>query len=491
MKKSKINVITGLFSQAIGIGLGLILPYLFITNLGSEANGLLNSINQLFVCLSLLEAGVGGASIQALYKPVAENNRKSINEILSATKYYYQKTGVLYTLAIIVLSILYPYFVDSKLSDLTIRMAILLQGMGTVVSFFIQAKYICLLEAEGKIYIKNGLTVVESLFRNIAKIIAIQLGFGIIAIQWISLATLLLEAVFVICYFRMKYQWLNFKSKPNFKAISQKNSVLVQSVAWTVFNHTDLVVLTLFSGDLKIISVYTVYTMLFEVIQNITDVLRGSFQYKIGQVAQRSKEELSEYFRTYIKVIFPLTSALLAIVYTLSIPFIELYTSSATDVDYVILFLPELFLLYKMLYAVRIICRQVIDAAGHFQQIRRIGVIEASLNIVLSIILVSFLGIYGVLLGTILSLFFSAFRYIIYAGETILCHMSKEIGKQVLYNIIPLVLIVFFCQMYKIQVSNYVQLILISIPVVLVFCIIYGTLCWKQCGAYLKQWIKK
>ena len=81
-EKSSKNVITGLFRHVISTSMGLVLPYLLIKELGSESNGLISSVSQLYICLGLLEAGVGTVTLQALYKPVSERNKDSISAIL-------------------------------------------------------------------------------------------------------------------------------------------------------------------------------------------------------------------------------------------------------------------------------------------------------------------------------------------------------------------------------------------------------------------------
>ena len=80
-KRGLNNIIYGILSQAVTLGLGLIIPRLVLVNLGSEANGLLHSISTVFTYLTLLEAGVGKATSQALYKPLSEDNRNKINSI--------------------------------------------------------------------------------------------------------------------------------------------------------------------------------------------------------------------------------------------------------------------------------------------------------------------------------------------------------------------------------------------------------------------------
>lgn len=108
-KRSIKNLLFSALGQIITIAIGLILPRLYITNFGSEVNGLLNSANQYIVYLGLFEAGVGTVTLQALYKPVAEKDEKSINSILSATHHYYKRTSIYYLIGLIILSAVYPF----------------------------------------------------------------------------------------------------------------------------------------------------------------------------------------------------------------------------------------------------------------------------------------------------------------------------------------------------------------------------------------------
>ena len=66
-RRSVLNLISAVLGQILGIAIGFLLPWLFITSFGSEINGLLSSANQILVYLALFEAGVGAVSLQALY----------------------------------------------------------------------------------------------------------------------------------------------------------------------------------------------------------------------------------------------------------------------------------------------------------------------------------------------------------------------------------------------------------------------------------------
>ena len=60
------NVASALIQQLLVIAFGLILPRLFITGYGSEMNGLLSSVSQAYVYVSLIGGGIGTAALQAL-----------------------------------------------------------------------------------------------------------------------------------------------------------------------------------------------------------------------------------------------------------------------------------------------------------------------------------------------------------------------------------------------------------------------------------------
>ena len=107
------NMLTGLFCQFVTILLGFLMPRLYLTYYGSGVNGELNTIKQLFAYLYLLEAGVGLATTQALYRPVAMEEHQTVSEILAATDHYYRRTGTLYALIVVAIGIVYPWWCTS------------------------------------------------------------------------------------------------------------------------------------------------------------------------------------------------------------------------------------------------------------------------------------------------------------------------------------------------------------------------------------------
>ena len=67
MNRSIKNIVFGVLGQVITIVIGIVLPRMFIISYGSEVNGMLSSVNNIFTYIALLEAGIGTATVQALY----------------------------------------------------------------------------------------------------------------------------------------------------------------------------------------------------------------------------------------------------------------------------------------------------------------------------------------------------------------------------------------------------------------------------------------
>lgn len=98
IQKIKRNVFFAIFNQLLIFSIGLIVPRFILTSYGSEVNGLLTTVTQIFTYVGLLEAGIGNASLNALYKPLAEANQYDASDIFSATQKYFRKVTFIYIL---------------------------------------------------------------------------------------------------------------------------------------------------------------------------------------------------------------------------------------------------------------------------------------------------------------------------------------------------------------------------------------------------------
>ena len=420
-KKKKViyNLLYSFLGQIITICIGLLLPRLFVINYGSEVNGLINSISQIFVYMALFESGVGAVTLQALYKPIAMDDRNGINEILAATDKYYKKTGTMYFFSLLLLSVIYPLVVSTELKSIQVSLIIFFLGLSNVLLFFFQGKYKIFLQAEGKSYITTNVVTIVTILTNLIKIACIYLGINIVSIMVCGFIVNMIQVVYILIYIKQHYKWIDLKVTPDFESINQKNSMLIHQIAGMVFQNTDVLILT-FACDLKVVSIYSVYKLVTNHLYGFLSIGINSISFALGQIFSTNLEKFKksiDIFETYFSAI---SFAVYLVCLYLFIPFIRIYTQGFSDSKYIDLWLPWLFIIVELLTLARVPMLNTINYAGHFKLTLPQTITETIINLTVSIVMVFKFGIYGVLIGTIVALLYRTIDVIIYANIKIL-----------------------------------------------------------------------
>ena len=89
------NMIWGVLQQMVAIIFPFIIRTAVIKILGSQYLGLNNLFSSILQVLNLAEAGFSSAIVFCMYKPIAEDDYKKINELLSYYKRVYQIIGAI------------------------------------------------------------------------------------------------------------------------------------------------------------------------------------------------------------------------------------------------------------------------------------------------------------------------------------------------------------------------------------------------------------
>lgn len=489
-KRSVLNIFFNIFSQLISLSLGIIIPRLFLVSFGSEVNGVVNSIAQLFTCVGLLEAGIGGVTTQALYKTVVDNNYLESNKILSAADKYYKKMGLFYILAVIILALIFPLLFKSELSYFTILLIIGFTGMGGAINFFLQYKYTVILNAEGRNYVLTNINMLVNVLTSITKVVLLLNGFNIIAVQFSQFLLTLLRIFVLNRYMRKEYKWIDFNCEPNYSAIEQKNAQLIHQIAYMIFSNTDILVLTLITQDLKLVSVYSIYSMLVGVIDGVIASVNNGVTFAFGQIYVEDKEKYRKYFDCYEVIYMAGVFSIFIVTSYYIIPFMKLYTQGITDINYLDTVLAVLFIVMRLFVSMRAQCYNAIIISGNFKTTQHSSIIEAIINISASIVLVYFLGIYGVILGTIVALIYRNTYCIIFANKNILNRSPLVTFKRWTINLIIFVIGLFLNNYIYLPQSTYLEMIIgaiIMLVIVSICVILINFICERKVFDDIKE----
>ena len=466
------NLFSGIFSQFITICLGIIIPRLFIVNLGSETNGLMSSINQFLVYLSLLEAGVGTATVQALYAPISNNDRQTINGIMSATNMYYRKTGIIYLMFVVIFSFIYPLMMKSSIDYFTILLVIFLSGFSQVITYLFHGKYKLLLNADGKTYIVNNLAIIITILTGLTKIVLLMNRFNVVAIQFSYLIINILQMLFLSYYIKKIYPWLNVKMPPNLRAISKKSSVMVHQISYLVFSNTDVIILSMFC-NLEVVSVYTIYNIIFSSLSSILSSINNSVLFYLGETYHKSMDRFRKIIDSYENVYMTVNFICYNLALIFIIPFMKIYTAGIKDVNYIDFNLAILFTVINILIAARTAMSNTINVSGFFKETEKRAVLETVINLLVSIVLVQVIGIYGVLLGTIIALLYRANDIILFTNKKILNRSSIKTYKNIFRNTVIFIVITYIFNFNTVNFISYYNLIIYFIKYSIIIISVY------------------
>lgn len=458
IKKGMKNVIYSIVGQIIILVIGIMIPRLVIVSYGSETNGLISSISTIITYLSLLEAGIGAATIQALYKPVSENNRDGINSILSATHQYYKKTGIIYLSFVCGIAAIYPLIVKNSFSYWFVSTMVLIVGLPGVINFFFQRKFRTYMETVGDNYILTNLNTITTIATSILKIVLLKLGVSILIVQFIYCFSSLVQMIYVYAYIKKRYGWINVHVKPNKSALSQKNAALVHQICGLITTSTDVVILSAFC-DLFTVSIYAVYNMVFNIVGTALQSVNSSVQYILGNTYCKGIEPYKKVVRTYETCYMALTSALMLVCYICIVPFLRMYTAGS-DINYVDNIFPILFFAIKILDAMRNASVNTISVSGHFDKTKQHAIIESIINLSISVCSVYWFGMEGVLFGTIIAFIYRNIVAIHYANAKILKSKSTHTIKIVCVNLMIIAMLIALSYVLTLPMDTYITFFL-------------------------------
>jgi len=237
---------------------------------------------------------------------------------------------------------------------------------------------------------------------------------------------------------------------------------VVAEIAWTVFSSTDMIILSFFCST-QMASVYSIYNMVFIALNNLLNAVYSSVKFNLGQAYHKDMVAYTKLHDLFNSVFMSIITVLMIVAYYLITPFVMLYTKGIDDVDYIVKGLPLLFCLVQLLSWSRYIAGNLTAIAGYANKTAKASIVEASLNVVLSIVLVQKFNIVGVILATVLALPVKAIYCNYLSDKVILNRSCRKTISIMATNFIIFVSFIIFHRWFSITVSSYYKFVLYGI----------------------------
>lgn len=457
MRSIRKNMATSIIYKVVIILTNLIVQHKVLVSFGSDINGVTSGISQFISYLVLLEAGIGAASIQALYSPLANDDWDEANSIISATSRQYKKISFIFLTLLFGLSCLMPIIISKQLDAILVGTITFLAGLSSFFTLLFTGRYNVLLNADKQINVVYIVDSVLSIISCLARVIAIRLDYGIIVVQSILAITSLLRAIIISTYVRKHYEHLDLKAIPDYSKISKHKNVLVHQITGIVVNHTDVTILTI-ASNLKNVSVYSVYNYIYSNLSSlITTTFSQAMQASFGHLSSKDKKEYNDYFVLYEYFYSLLLYIILVTALVMTLPFVSLFAKSVTDTNYISKSIAVLFFVDQFMNLIRIPSLVTIQSYGWFKETQKGAIIEAIINIVISLVLLPFLGMKGLLIGTLCSYAFRTQDVIIFVYKKCGLLWKAFIKTNVTNIIIASILIFVFFVINPFEVTSWIS----------------------------------
>lgn len=380
---------------------------IFLDNLGADFLGLTGTLSNILGYLNLTELGIGAAISYNLYKPLQQNNRVLINELISLFGFYYRIIGLIILGASILLSFFIPLiFKDSIFTNTLIVYAFYSILCSILVNYFINYRTI-LLTADQRNYIVVAYTQGVKI-----AILAIQLLVVLYTSNFYLYLTINLVSS-ILCSILLKkkvhavYPWLRSNisngkrlNKQHPEILKLTKQVFIHKIKDFILTQSDQLFIFIFVS-LSMVAYYGNYIMIIQSVTMLIASALDSINAGVGNlVAEGNKQRIKQIFWQLISIRLFIGSTIVFCIYSLTEPFISLWVGKEYVLTHNILIL---LCVNTFIQQTRGAVDMFNGAYGHYNDTWAAWA-EGIINIVITFSLAPFLGISGILLGKTISL---------------------------------------------------------------------------------------
>lgn len=411
-QKSRIKNLTlssafGVFEQLSVYILSFVYRTVFLLVLSKEYLGISGLFTNILQVFSLTELGVGSVIAYRLYKPIKESDIEMCHALMHFYKNIYRVIAVI----VFLMGCMFYPFLDSIIADtneipkdVNIYVVYWLYVLQSVVSYlFVYTQ--SLLSADQKSYIVSFANSLYNMLSTIGKILVLVvfksfIGSLIIGI-FASIFYNFLFAYIVKRSYRDVFQGdLLLNRLQKIEIFKDTGSLMCHKIGYVVLNSTDSIILSKYIG-MAVLGVYSNYSMIATALDAILNKMLGSFVSTIGNLClDENKENIYKVYKDLLFINFWLVSFCTVCFFSLVNSFVTIWLDDSymLNIDVVIIISVNMFF-----NSAGIINSVFINANGLFVKDRIRPVIQAVVNLVVSVYLVKKMGIAGVFIGTLVS----------------------------------------------------------------------------------------
>lgn len=397
------NILWGNMTSILTMLFSFISRTIFIYTLGAEYLGINGLFTNVLGLLSFSELGIGTAMNFSLYKPLADHNDEAIKSIMQAYKTSYRIIAIVISVVGVAILPFLGILVNTDQNYSMLKVYYLVFLFNTVSSYFVTYKYAFVTAAQ-KEYLLSKLNMVAQLIIQILQILMLILTRSFLAYLLAQSVAQLVQKIWISKYIDKHFPVLTEKNikplEPETKNTIIKNvkALIVHKIGNASVHQTDNLIISAFVST-GMVGLVSNYTLLVTTIQKFTNATFNGFTAGFGNLIAKENLKKQEYiFNLYYYFGFWIFGFISVCLIALSQPFITLWIGSDMKIDNL-----TMVLLYICTYleGQSLTLYNFKVAAGIFDDDKWVALVQAVVNLVVSIWAVTLIGLPGVYVGTI------------------------------------------------------------------------------------------
>lgn len=486
-KKSIRNSLVALCFFAVNLLLNFFSRKIFLEYLGTEILGLNATAQNLLEFLNLAELGIGSAVGFTLYKPLHDNDNDTINEIVTLQGHLYKRIAWMIIAGACVLMAFFPLIF--KKMDLPLWYAFAAFGVflfSALLGYFFNYKQILLTSSQNdyKLQYSYRAVLFIKVLAQMWAVYALPNGY----FWWLVFEVVFAVIASVSLHITTKrtFPYLE-KTKHKFKELRKKHSFIVIKIKQVFFHKIGYIVLTQSAPliiyaliDLNVVAIYGNYTIITLGTLSLIGAMFNSLAAGLGNLIEDGDRlKVIKVFEELFLLRFLIASSLSLGVFALGSQFIRLWIGEEYVLPTFTLFLIVVQLFINLL---RTVIENFVNAFGLYGDIWA-PVIEAILNISLSVILGKIWGLNGIIIGVIISIIIVP---LIWRSYYLISRRMKGFGWEFLGIFIVNLIVCTVCALFILfafqdllaSVTSFISLIYTGIIVISSYLILVSLLLW-------------
>lgn len=439
------NTVIVNLSTVIIVILGILSRKVLLDTLGVNYVGFESTFRSLFSLLSFSELGVASVVSFRLYKALAEDNKEDIEKILSLFKCLYLFIGLFVLSAGLLLAYNLPLLLEAdKNSDWNLLKIIFFFQLGeTLCTYFLSYRR-TLYIANQEEYVCAKVDLLFNIVSQILQIAVLILYKNYVLYLGISLLRNTLSNILITWLSKRKHGY-NVKLSTGLKEIKDKEfwseikNFSIQKIALLVWSSSDNLIIMYYLGS-RTVGVYANYLLITGQVRNIVNGVYKAATAAVGNyVYQTDKSQSKDHdifnfinMGCFAGASFAAISLIILLQPTVGLFFGKQYLISDINV-----FLIGIILYIEWSYLGSYIFRSTF---GNFKYDRTYMCLSAITNVVISILGAKFWGLFGVLIGTLISsmfIYWGRFKFVIH--EYLNIRMWPQLRKRAVYHLVFLI----------------------------------------------------